>query len=263
VVAGICRGGSGVKPRASASRAIRQPNRVDFDTHLNLGLSSINGLTLLQTLSGNHSVNAEKLHDYEAGYRSQLNPKLSLDLATFLSYYRELETYEPGTPILVTNPGGPPYLVLPVTFGNLARARNYGAEGFFNWTPIRRWTLSPGYSFLRMSTQIEPGSRDSSIRSVPGNSPRHHFQARSVLNLRSNIEWNTTIRYVSLVATLNTPAYVGADTTLRWRPRDDLEVSVTGQNLLRPRHQEFADVARILLPTAVQRSVFVKMAWSF
>jgi len=82
-------------------------------------------------------------------------------------------------------------------------------------------------------------------------------------HLRSNIEWSATIRYVSLVATLNTPAYVGGDTTLRWRPRDELELSVTGQNLLRPRHQEFADVARILLPTAVQRSVFVKMAWSF
>jgi iron complex outermembrane receptor protein len=248
---------------ASASRAIRQPNRVDFDTHLNLGLSSINGLALLQTLSGNSNIKAEKLHDYEAGYRSQINPRLSLDLATFLSYYHELETYEPGTPNLVANPGAPPYLVLPVTFANLARARNYGAEGFFNWTPIRRWTLSPGYSFLHMSVQNEPGSRDSNVNSVPGNSPRHHFQASSVLNLRSNVEWNATLRYVSRLATVNTPAYVGADTTLRWRPRDDLEVSVTGQNLLSPRHQEFADIARILLPSAIERSVFVKLAWRF
>jgi iron complex outermembrane receptor protein len=188
---------------------------------------------------------------------------LSLDLATFLSYYRDLETVEPGPPHLVANPGAAPYLVLPVTFANLARARNYGAEAFFNWTPVRRWTLSPGYSFLHMSVQNEPGSRDSNVGSVPGNSPRHHFQASSVLNLRSNVEWNVTIRYVSRVSTLNTPAYVGADTTLRWRPRDDLEVSVTGQNLLSPRHQEFADIARILLPSAVERSVFVKLAWRF
>jgi iron complex outermembrane receptor protein len=215
------------------------------------------------TLSGNNGVKAEQLYNYEAGFRSQIHPRLSLDLATFLSHYRDLETVEPGPPQLVANPGATPYLVLPVTFANLARARNYGAEVFFNWTPIPRWTLSPGYSFLHMSVQNEPDSRDSSIRSVPGNSPRHHLQASSVLSLRSNVEWNATIRYVSRLATPNTPAYAGADTTLRWRPRDDLEVSVTGQNLLSPRHQEFADIARILLPSAVERSVFVRLAWRF
>ncbi|HET6206477.1 MAG TPA: hypothetical protein VFD98_06675, partial [Terracidiphilus sp.] len=71
------------------------------------------------------------------------------------------------------------------------------------------------------------------------------------------------VRYVSRLATPNVPSYVEADTTLRWRPRDDLEVSVTGQNLLSPGHQEFADVARILLPSMVQRSVFAKLTWRF
>src|SRR6185369_9322633 len=137
------------------------------------------------------------------------------------------------------------------------------AELFFHWTPARRWTLSPGYSFLHMSIQPQADSRDPGIGSIPGNSPKHHLQVSSVLNLRSNVEWNTTIRYVSRGPSQNIASYVAADTTLRWRPRDDLEVSVTGQNLLSPRRVEFGDLAKILLPSQVQRSGFVKLTWRF
>ncbi len=248
---------------ASLSRAIRQPNRVDFDTHLNLGLSSVNGLPLLQTVSGNNNVKAEQLLDYEAGYRSQIGSRLSLDITAFLSRYHDLETYEPGVPYPVVNPGAPPYLVLPVTFANLAHARNYGAELFFHWTPLRRWIVSPGYSFLQMFVENDAVGFDSSARSIPGFSSKHHFQVSSIVNLRSNVEWNATIRYVSRLPSANVAGYTGVDTMLLWRLRDDLEVSVTGQNLLSPGHHEFADVARVLLPSQVQRSAFVKLAWKF
>jgi iron complex outermembrane receptor protein len=247
----------------SVSRAIRQPNRVDFGTRFNVGLASINGLPLLQVLSGSRSLKAEKLHDFEAGYRSQIHSRLGLDLAVFLSYYHDLETSEPGAPYLVTNLSAAPYLVLPITFANLTGARTYGAEFFFHWTPARRWTLSPGYSFLQMSMQPQAGSLDSSSVSTPGFSAKHHLQVSSVLNLRSNVEWNATLRYVSRLATPNIPSYVGADTTLRWRPRDDLEVGITGQNLLTPRRVETAYLSKVLIPSQVQRSVFVKLAWRF
>ncbi len=215
------------------------------------------------TLSGNSSVKAEKLYDYEAGYRSQIHPRLALDLATFLSYYHDLQTAEPGTPYLAANPSAAPYLVVPLSFANLLRARNYGAELFLHWTPVRRWTLSPGYSFLHISAQPRADSRDAFGGTISGFSARHHFQVSSVLNLRSNVEWNATLRYVSRLAAPNVPSYVGADTTLRWEPRDDLEVSITGQNLLSPGHVEFVDLTSILLPSQVQRSVFGKITWRF
>ncbi len=84
---------------ASASRAIRQPNRTDFGARFNVAVTPINGMPDLVTLSGDSSVKAEQLYDYEAGYRSQIHPRLSLDLATFLSYYHDLQTSEPGRPI--------------------------------------------------------------------------------------------------------------------------------------------------------------------
>jgi iron complex outermembrane recepter protein len=246
----------------SASRAIRQPNRVDFGNRFDAGVTTINGSPALLEYFGNSSVKTEQVYDYEAGYRSQIHPRLGLDLTTFLSYYRNLRTSEPGTPYIAANSGAP-YLVIPLNVSNLASARNYGAEFFFDWNAARRWTLSPGYSFLNMSLQQKAGSRDASIRSIAGDSAKHHLQVRSVLNLRSNVEWSATIRYVSRLASPNIPSDVGADTTLRWRPRDDLEMSVTGQNLLSPRRLEFGDLTKVLLPSPVQRSVFVKLTWSF
>jgi iron complex outermembrane receptor protein len=248
---------------ASASRAIRQPSWTDFGMRLNLGVTSINGLPALLTLFGNNNVTAERLYDYEIGYRSQIHSRLGLDLTTFLSHYRDLETSEPGTPYLVANSGALPYLVLPLNFANLARARNYGAELSLHWTPVRRWTLSPGYSFLQMSVQNEPGGLSNIGSSVTGYSPKHHLEVGSILNLSGNVEWNATLRYVSRVPAANVPSYVGVDTTLLWRPRDDLEVSVTGQNLLSPGHLEFADLTNILIPSEVQRSVFGKLTWRF
>ena len=183
----------------SVSRAIRQPNRADFGTRLNVAVTPVNGMLALITLSGNSNVKAEQLYDYEAGYRTQLNSKLSLDVATFLSDYHDLETAEPGTPYLATNPGAAPYLVLPLSFANLARARDYGAELFLRWTPVRRWTLSPGYSFLQMSVQNQPGSGDTFASMIPGGSPQAPFpdEFRSESALECRVERHGPICFAS------------------------------------------------------------------
>ena len=113
-----------------------------------------------------------------------------------------------------------------------------------------------------MSVQPDAASR-SGASSIPGNSPKQHLQVSSIVNLRANVEWNVTVRYVARLAAPDIASYVGADTTLRWRPSDNLEVSVTGQNLLSPGHMEFGDLSNILFPTQVRRSAFAKLTWRF
>jgi iron complex outermembrane recepter protein len=236
---------------------------VDFGARFNLGIIPTEGLPIVMTLFGNHGVKTEQVHDYEIGYRSQIHPRLSLDLAAFLSYYCDLETSEPGIPFLVANASAAPHLVLPVTFGNLARARNYGADLLLHWTPVRRWTVSPGYSFLQMSVEPDAGSRDTTIGTSSGYSAKHHLQVSSVLSLHSNVAWSATLRYVSLLAAAKLPSYMGAGSTVQWRSRNGLEVSLTGQNLLGPRYMEFGDLQRVLIPSEVQHSGFVKLEWRF
>ncbi len=246
---------------ASAARAIRQPARTDFGAQANVGTVPLpGGGVALATLSGNPDLQAENLYDYEAGYRAQIHPRLSLDFTGFLSYYRQLETTEPQTPYFAADPG---YLVVPLVFGNLARARDYGVELFATWDVTGRWKISPGYSLLRMTVKRDASSQDSAIEQIPGDSPQHQFQIRSLLNLRRNVEWDSSLMYVSALSHLAIPSYVRLDSRLGWRLGEFIEISLVGQNLLTPRHLEFFDASGTILHTEVERSIFGKITWRF
>src|SRR6266853_286579 len=118
---------------ASAARAIRQPSLVDEEFRFDLAIVPLSGGAFaVPTRLGNPQMKAEQLRDYEAGYRSQLNRRLSLDVTAFGSYYRRLATKEPQAPFFTLSPG-PPHLVFPIIFDNQAHAQNYGAELFATW----------------------------------------------------------------------------------------------------------------------------------
>jgi iron complex outermembrane recepter protein len=247
---------------ASAARAIRQPAIVDFGLFRDAAIVPLAGPVFgVVTLLGNPNVKAEQLLDYEAGYRSQLHPRLSVDLTGFWSFYRNLETFEPHTPYFVASPG-PPHLVLPLVYDNLAHARDRGAEIAVTWEATQRWKLSPGYSWLDMSVVRDPSSQDSTIMQMPGLSPKHHFQVRSLFNVSKNIDWDTTLQYVSNLTNGSIPSYTRLDTRLGWRLGKRTELSIVGQNLLRPLHFEFPDSFG-LEHTQVERSVFGKITLRF
>src|ERR1051325_9803269 len=61
---------------------------------------------------------------------------------------------------------------------------------------------------------------------------------------------------------LPTPSYFRFDTGVTWRPTQNLELSVWGQNLLDGRHAEFNSFHASFL-TEVPRSVLGKITWRF
>jgi hypothetical protein len=60
----------------------------------------------------------------------------------------------------------------------------------------------------------------------------------------------------------NIPGYVRLDTRLGWRFGEWTEFSITGQNLLQPRHAEFPDF-QLIDHMLDQRSLFGKITWRF
>lgn len=246
----------------SAAKAIRQPSPIDT------GLEAVSatvplpqGAFALVTVFGSPSTKVEQLRDFEAGYRAQVNRRLSLDVTGFLSFYQNLETSEPRTPFFALTPG-PPHLVIPLLYQNLAHARNYGAEAFANWNVTDRWKLSPGLTMLNMSVTRSASSQDAVIGQLPGYSPRRSFQVRSFVNLGRTFEWDQTIGYTGGLAVGNIPGYVRLDTRVGWWIGEFTEFSIVGQNLLQPRHAEFPDIDFIdhMLD---QRSIFGKITWRF
>ena len=246
---------------SSASRAIRQPALTDASLDAVIGdIPLPGGLVERVVLRGNPSVKAEQLRDYEAGYRAQLNKRVSVDIAFFASFYRRLETVEyPATLPLPDRHTG--VLLVPLTFDNKAHAKNLGSELSATWTVTSRWRLSPGYSFLRFQCQPDPGSTDHGGDVFRGDAPQHMFQVRSLFNLSKNLDFDNSLYYVSRLPDGDTPPRARLDSRIAWRAGEFLEFSVTGQNLLRPRTFEFGDAS--VAGTQAERSVFGQITWRF
>ena len=198
------------------------------------------------------------------GYRALTTTRLSLDLTAFSSYYRDLQTTDSGAPYFTTD-DGPPHVVLPIVFGNSARAHTYGAEFFGNWNVASRWKLSPGYSAIHLNLALNPGSQDTYQFEQVASSPENQFQVRSFLDLSRHLEWDSALYYVGHLRAGGdgpVPAYTRVDTRLGWRLGKSFEASLVGQNLLTPRHAEFHTSYEIQR-TLVERSVFGRIIWRF
>jgi iron complex outermembrane receptor protein len=246
---------------ASAARAIREPSRVDSGVQSDYGAVPYGDSTAILRVYGNPQLKSEKVRDFEAGYRVQASKRLSLDVATFLSYYSDLQTDEPAAPF-VGMVAGQPRLIIPIVFNYLAHARNYGGEVFANFAASNRWKISGGYSLLYMHLGIDPSSQDADLAASAGNDPKHQFQIRSRLTPRPRWDWDVSMAYTGRRDALDIPASPRLDTRLAYRIGESTELSVTGSNLLQPQHAEFSDQYG-LLHTLVERSVFVKVTWRF
>ena len=252
----------------SASRAIRQPSWFYSNSILDAASFPLQGggLGVLRFI-GSSASRAERLMDFEAGYRVETGKRFSLDLTAFRSYYNGVATVETGDAFFEFSPA-PPHLVIPRTWANMASDRTYGLEIFGTWQVNRRWRLSPEYSFLQMKIKRDPSSSDFSVEGQSGNSPKHQARLHSALDLPHRFEWDSTAFYVSglkpVTDVVSSPiaSYVRLDTRLGWRVGEFTELSFAAQNLLGPRRFEFAN-AHQLDATPVQRSVVGKVTWRF
>ena len=61
---------------------------------------------------------------------------------------------------------------------------------------------------------------------------------------------------------LDVSSYVTLDVRLAWRPQENLELSLVGQNLL-DRHQKELESQLFTLGSEVERGVYGKITWGF
>ena len=79
------------------------------------------------------------------------------------------------------------------------------------------------------------------------------------------MEWDNTVAYVSALRDAGSgavPSYTRIDTRLARRFGEFVEISIVGQNLLAPKHSEFADNEGVL-HSLIARSVFGKIVRRF
>jgi iron complex outermembrane receptor protein len=246
---------------AAASQALRQPARADTAISADVEEIPINpGLEQVVRIAGNPQIQNEQLRDFELGYRSELTSRLSLDAATFLSFYRHLETVESQAPVLIA--GSPAELEIVNVYGNLAHAVDYGGEVSINWQPLARWRVSPGYSYLHATLRQDPPSQGLAGYDVATGFPQNLFQVRSLVNLSRRMEFNQSLYYTARLPGGSVPEHARLDLRIARRIGESVEISVVGQNLLRPHTTEYGD-SNGIVGTEVVRSVYGRIVCRF
>jgi iron complex outermembrane receptor protein len=239
----------------AVSRAVRVPTRLNADLELFAPIGQLQGLPFYVNVLGSDEFVSEDVIAKEAGYRLQLNERLSFDLAVFSNDYDDLQTQEPVGFAVV--PGPPSYVVLTATLANGMEGDTYGGTLAVNWQPLPPWRLRLYYAHLQMDLELQPGSSDAGALTVAGNSPQTQIGVRSYLELPADLSLYTNVRYVDELPTQGVPSYTAVDAGIEWRrPGRPLTVSLTVQNLNDARHREFGDAY-------IERSAFARATWAF
>lgn len=233
----------------SISRAVRTPSRLEHDIDLNA--SVLPGPTLA-FFQANDDFDSEELTAYEAGYRKQINPELSLDIATFFNDYDNLATVGFLTP----SPGQ-----FPVQTINGMRAKTYGFEVASNWKISNDFQLSGSYSFIDIFQKVD-NDNGFDLETDEGLTPHHQAHLRASWNMSESVKLDTNVYYVGKLSQDDVKDNIRLDLNLGWQIQDNVRFNLVGQNLLNDAHREFSP-ENSLNAAEVQRSVFGKISWDF
>ncbi|MDH5480054.1 MAG: TonB-dependent receptor [Nitrosomonas sp.] len=245
----------------AVSRAVRIPSRSE---NIRLNLRTIQGPPLVMTqLQGTGNFGPEKLIAYEIGFRHQFTPQASVDVTSFFNDYSHLRDLNRGLPSAAAGP--PPHLVLPVLASNNASAHSYGVEVSADWRPIEKWRLQSSYSYLNIHTSANTLSQqfDATTGGADRANPHHQLSLRSNYDVSEKVQLNLWLRYVSRIAFYNIPSYVTMDTNITWKPIQNIELFLVGQNLFAQHHREYVSDFIPTTPVRIPRGVYMGARWKF
>lgn len=258
---------------AAVSRAVRTPSRGEH--HGDGWLASVpaaaasNFLPLALRLVANREFESANVIAVEGGYRGRLARRASFDVALFWSRYRGLRSDDFGAPFYNAVPA--PHWVVPVRFTNRGRGETAGVEVATRWDVRPDWHLTGTYSRLWTNLRLDPDADPATtLLAEVRQAPAHQFSIRSSWDPAARVRFDAALFFASKLpqagkppfAFPEVPAAFRCDLRLAWEARPELELSVTGQNLLDSRHPEFNP--ELWFPQhEIRRGVYGQVRWRF
>ncbi len=244
---------------AAVSRAVRTPSALEGRDMMAVVVAppftGPGGGSYVPTLRGNPDLRAEVLWAYELGYRVQAGTSASVDVATFYNDYADVVDFG-GIERLEAGASGEPGTA-ELRWVNAIDARTWGGEIAAVWRPAAAWRLTTGYALLVAQVSAESGAAPVTVNRQ---SPRQQANLGASYGIGRRAGCDAQLRYVGELRAV--PAFTTADLRLWHRPHEQVELSVTGRNLLDARHPEQAQ-ARFAITSEVPRSVQGKVVWRF
>ncbi|CAN7326335.1 TonB-dependent receptor [Phenylobacterium sp. LjRoot225] len=222
----------------AVSRAIRSPTPFDRDV-VEIAFGG-------PFLVGDSNFRSETLTAYELGAKIKPTPKASLVINSYYNTYDDLRSIE-LTPVVF----------LPLRWGNLLKGHAYGVEAWGDYQVAPWWRLSAGFNYLDQKFKFQPGASGLVGLSQVANDPKYQASLKSALDLGDRVTLDAALRYVSALPEPRIPSYVELNGRLAWNVTDQVQLALSGRNLLHAKHTEYEDGAQI------PRSVFVDVQWRF
>ena len=264
---------NGHKFWTSISRSVRTPSRIEdnskflvasilpFAPHAPLPFFGSQPLPfqLDFPVIGSPAYKAEQQLSYQLGYRLTFSHNMAWDITAFYNDYDTLRALSLGKP---TSTKG--IVEYPLLFNNIATGNTYGVEMSEVWQMLDGWRWDLNYSLLK----TELRHLDRYPAAVV--SPEHMVSLRAALNPIEKVNLDVWLRYSSSAQAINTSTsqaikingYVTLDVRLAYQPVKQIELSLTGQNLLQNQHLEYLDESNAL-PAGVSRAIYGKISWEF
>lgn len=249
----------------AVSRAVRTPSIIDES----LGLVSqfippnpqnpIEKLRELPTalvITGSHDFKAEDLLAFELGYRFNLDNSFSLDATVFYNDYSDMRLIAPVSPSFTGS-----QINQPLVINNNGGGHTKGFETSLVWQMLDWWRWDLTYSYLDTHLKSNDFLQETQ-------SPQHKTSIRAVMTPWHDVNLDLWLRYAdeSSYFTINgpfsVPSYVTMDARIAWKPINNIELSIIGQNLLDSKHLESAGEA-FANPAQIPRSFYGKIAFEF
>lgn len=238
--------GRAVSLWCSVSKAVRTPSRGE-ETGFVMLRAPLPGIPDL-SLKSEPRLLSEKVLAWEAGIRYGISSSQSIDAAFFFNDYYDLRTLEMSD-------------LFEFTLRNKMKGHSKGAEIFYEIGVMPAWRISAGYSYLLMDIR-KTGDDFLNISGITENSnPMHKLELRSSSDLSSCFRLDLYLRFVDEVRSYDIPSYCSLDANLAWQITPDLELSITGRDLLDESHPEYPPEILQTLSTEIERSFFFKLAW--
>jgi iron complex outermembrane receptor protein len=226
---------------AAASRAIRSPTPFDQDVVERLGD--------IVYLTGNRDFEPEQVDTFELGLRGQPSERLTYSASIFYNVYDDLRTVEPAA--------GP--VPLPFRWDNLMEGESYGFEAWAKWQVTDWWRLAPGVRLLEKDLEFSQGASELLALWQSGNDPSAQALLTSSMDLGASVTLDASLRHVGALPEPALDAYQELNVTVGWRALPDLDLSLSGFNLLDSRHLEYPSPSGNYL----RRAVFAHARWRF
>ena len=257
---------------AKYAQAPRMPSRAEQNvTILNTVMpaqSAIPVPVVLRT-AGNGNLTAEKMEGVELGYRRQLTSSFNLDLTAYRYRYTDIVGGKTGTQDFIYFPVS---IIQNVSLYNPGSGWINGAELATDWLIAPAWRVQLSYTWTRieMDESDNPLVRGAGKNDEVG-TPRHYGSLRSQWNLSANQQFDAWLRgsagydrinapYTNL---LRVPGYVTLDLRFAHKVNKDLELAITGRNLVGAKRTEFISDYIPSAPVEIVPSLLLSARWKF